>query len=342
MSLLFFEGFEPYDTGTANQRQLVQGGNFVSSVGGTVSTGGRSGPRCCSGVGVNGGIVTRSLASDADTVFIGFAIRFNASTLARTGDGVRVLNLAGDPVLRFYNDYNPVIMHIYGPDQETPLWSSHNLDDSPWMYMEATLHFDGALGWMSVSMEGETILEEYGLDLGQGLSRLVLQNKIGLYGTIYTFVDDVYVCDDLDTGDGMNEPLGPVKVYGLKPSGDVSVQWTPDTGFANWSRVTDRNTGHVDAEEPDLKDLYNVETVPDASVAEVLAVQMFTRAGLFNAGSGGVHNVVKDGATEYVAPKTALSTTFRTSGTPMLTTRPSGGVWTRASAEALHVGVLSG
>lgn len=97
-----------------------------------------------------------------------------------------------------------------------------------------------------------------------------------------------------------NTRLGPIRIDTLRPTSDSSVQWTPNSGVNNFSRVNetdvDGDTTYVSSGTVGNSDLYANGSLP-ITPTSILGVQVVTFARNTDANPRSIYQQVKSGAT---------------------------------------------
>lgn len=209
-----------------------------------------------------------------------------------------------------------------------------------WYFVEIKVVI-GNSGSYEVRLDGVTIMSATGVDTdnmntGQATRFAIGFPRVDTAGK-QIHVDDVYCCDD--TGSVNNTFLGDIKISGIFPVSDNTVQLTPLSGVVNYAMVNeiqvDNNTTYVSSATNGHQDLYNYGDV--SGFTDVKGLQINTVA--LQSASENLKTVIKSGATVSSDVAQALSASYlnkvRISEEDPNAVAP----WTETTVNALVAGV---
>lgn len=149
-----------------------------------------------------------------------------------------------------------------------------------------------------------------------------------------------WTMDDLWIDNTVNN-LGERRIEVLRPSADVSVQFTPNSGVTNFSRVNetliDGDTSYVSGTNVGDRDLYSLGAL-SSTPATIDAVTVVAVAEKTDAGTRAIYNSVKSNTTDSDGSSFTLGSTYQRFDRVMLTNPDGGGSWTASAVNALKVG----
>lgn len=165
------------------------------------------------------------------------------------------------------------------------------------------------------------------------------------------YYDDFIVWDDVSSGipgDLMatDFPLAPQRSSILRPSSDVTAQFTRSTGASNYLCVDEgaqnSDTDYVSSDGTiGLRDLYGVTDLPyTPSSIRCVRIKEYHR----NAGGGApyVKSLLKSGATESFGTAAPAGTGYTQTNRTLLVDPNTGSPWTAAAVNALQLGIQNG
>lgn len=137
---------------------------------------------------------------------------------------------------------------------------------------------------------------------------------LGNGNSVSMTIDDIVIWDETGT-DFVSTHLDEHRIQTALPTSDSSVQFTPDTGANNYSRIDDSayhdtDTTYVQSTTIGHKDLYGVAALPSVPTS-VLAVAINTRAEKTDVGTTVMKNHVKSGATDTSGASQTLTNGYK-------------------------------
>ncbi len=340
MSLLMFDGFESYKTGI----QVGQFGpwkNLPYIKAGYARTG---------GAGVSAypsyGLIDTMDFADPVTMFIGSAVKRSDSGAGNWdifrvyGDGGEVLCEVSDGGANGYATIAKGDGSIIGTLTQATV-------SGEWRYMELKVVVSATVGRIELRINGAEVFNSGDIDIVPGTSTGVRFVRFGPSSTTANddvFFDDVYICDD--AGTDHNTFLGPVRVYALTPTGDVTKAWTPSTGTDNFAMVDDganhdADSTYIASNTLDAKDIYTLSDLPAEAVSpSAVSITVVGRKD-DTSGTAAYAGILKSGVTEVeTATKLPDQDYVGNAFTQWVTDPDSGTAWDTTKVNALEIGAI--
>lgn len=337
MSLLYFDGFDLRDPTI----------RWVTAQGvGTTTTTPWGVGSAMSLSGNNSGAATARHGFTASAhLFCGFAWRANgvtSGTIVRLmGDGATVTHLQ-------LSWTSTGVLQLHRGAGTTLLASSASglVAASTYYYIEIEATVDDTVGICNVRLNGNVVISFTGdtRNAGTAASLDTIFYTNPLTTSTSTFIDDVYVCNNVTSADPTrpnNTFLGPwVRVQTLQPNGaGSSTQFTPTSG-ANYTTVNDT---------PDTTTSYNADAVSGhrdlftmddlvAGSSVVFGVHQVMHARQLDAGAALIKHAQKSGATISYGANHSLSAVVDVYEDTFETNPATGLAWTEAEVDALEAG----
>jgi hypothetical protein len=206
---------------------------------------------------------------------------------------------------------------------------------SNWTYIEMEFTQSATVGAVNIYCNGALAASATAVNTGA-----TAINQLGYAGTNSGFnavtsdFDDSYVKNVATRN-------GECKVETLRPSSDAAVQWTPNSGATNFSRVneaaSDGDTSYVSSATVGQTDLYGVGAL-GSSPANIMAVQVTVIARKDDAASRQLATVNKSGTTTSTGATRALGSTYQTFSDIYETNPDTTSAWTPTTVNGLQVG----
>jgi hypothetical protein len=294
MSLLFFDGFDGYDSPT----DLTNYGGWYSNNGAPTSSIVRVGTGKSMQLGNSTDRLRYVLPTDhaGKTLYIGFAVYFS--------------NITSSIFVEIYNTF--LQRHVY-----IQISSSGNLQvvfsdgtilstgtttllASTWYYIEIKVLIANSGGIIDCVLNGAS---EF---VFSGDTQYQTTNSVGYisfpnYGGITSvYIDDLYILNN--DGSVNNTYLGEVLINRLVQTGDSSVAFTRNTGATNYEAIDDMlgapddATTYVYATTTGTKDEYTLSNTVSANT--IYGVKVNTRAQKDDVNPKSFKNGIKTGATQ--------------------------------------------
>ena len=218
-----------------------------------------------------------------------------------------------------------------------------------WNYIEVRAKIDNSAGVIDVHINGVSVTSVSGVDTQATTNAWFDSADFLLVPPIntQTFIwrDDFDYCDTT-TGAGAtaaNTFLGDVRVATLFATGDDSVQWTPNSGSDNFSRINepamDSDTSYVSTSTATDQDTYDFEPLIN-TVGTIFGIQLTVAARKDDAGSRVIKQVLKSGGTTDFGADNALPDVTYAYFTDQWILDPNTSAnWTRANVNAIAAGV---
>lgn len=346
MSLVAIDGFDMYN-GVGAPSLTVPSirlkWTFLSTGGITLITGLRGTGQ---GLRINGtGAITRAFLAARTSFAVGFALRWNTMPSDNTlmphvffmtagGTyqwGFKVNTLGGIEVYRFSSNSAGTLLHQTLPG----IVQAGTIN-----YVEIESTISTTTGSIKIYLNGDTtplinLTNINNANAGAGTS--VGAFGVGANNGNFTGQFDI---DDWYEGD-TNTRVGEGFVETLRPSGDGTITWTPDTGANNYSRMNETlvngdtsycQTGTLNNQ--DLQDLSDLATVPTT----IFGVQLVNFARKTDAATRGIGLVVKSGGTTNVGASNVLTTTYGRFEKMHTVDPNTAAAWTAANVNAMQAG----
>lgn len=171
---------------------------------------------------------------------------------------------------------------------------------SNWHYFEVKFKIDNSVGYVTVKMDGVTVLNLTSKDTMDGTDSKVSYVRLGANKGPDTCIASVVMMDT--TGSYNNDFLGECIVEELFPNADSSVQFTRSGGSNNYEMIDeapspDSDTTYVYSSTDGHKDLYGFPDLEvDSDLGETLGVVETLLARKDDANAASIRCVAYDGA----------------------------------------------
>lgn len=320
MSVIFMEGFDLYSS-------------TVSATG--WSDGGTTTPY---GVGRSGFVTTNgscpvSLPSTYTDLTIGFALYHGNATGRNDGGLIRFKNFTSAIVSVYTNSDGSISANLgssTGTSNRLCISAGSVVATNVWCYVEVSLHRNSSGGSITISVDGVTVASASGVNTGASdIDNLTL----GISSNYSFRVDDLYVVDSLT-------PLGGARIDTILPSSDDSVQFTPNSGANNYSRVADSSgsdgdTSYVSDATAGHKDRYGMADL-STTPTSIYAVKATFISRKDDATTRTARTNVVSGASTDTGPTIGVPSSYAGYDGNVLNTDPNtSSAWTKAGVDAL-------
>lgn len=295
MTLLFMDGFDHYnDTIELTKKWTAQTSTAIMTTGSRFGTGYHL---LCPNSAC---FAKKFFVSEPQTVVVGSAFKtdvLNGGTifnLEDTGTVQIILSENSNGELEIYRGWYTTLLET----------SVQTISQGVWYYIELKATIDNSAGAYEVRVNGETWLQDSGVDTQTSANAYMDYLSIYCAGNFKNHrFDDIYVLDT--NGTENNDFLGDVRVETIRPAGAGNeTDWTPSTG-ANWENVDDV---HPDDDSTynyvgsgagfPQNDLYTLDNLT-TTLGEIYAVQINSYTRKDDAGSVGLANILRTGGTTY-------------------------------------------
>jgi hypothetical protein len=299
-NVLMTEGFDMYNGNAANTGVRALWTTNDPGGAGLGMSGGRFGGQALNIFGsVAGGNnwAYRNFDPAGATTSLSFGVALSTSSLT-AGDRLwQIDNLSNNPCCSFGFTSAGVVYCASGSFGSTLCSSAAGaLLISTWAYLEAELVLNASTGSVNLYLNGALIASATGVNtLASGGAGAFVRawGRTQVSGASTQF-DDVYVY-------GAATRLGECRVETLRPTGDNSAVWTPNSGANNYSRVNeatvDGNTSYVQTASTNVRDLYANGTL-SSTPASIFAVNVVSFAEKTDATTRQLYNSVRSGSTD--------------------------------------------
>lgn len=204
-----------------------------------------------------------------------------------------------------------------------------------WYYIELSITISDTVGTVRVDVNGSTVINATGLDTRNGTPADVNTLSLGNNNGNTVYFDDVYITNTIT-------PLGPQRIYTLRPNADTAQkQWTPLSGVNNYAMVNetiiDGDTSYVSATNVNDFDLYDVANyVP--STASIACVNQLVWARKTDATARTLALSTKSGSVTTDSSAVALNTSYTGYSRIYETDPNTSSAWTISGINALQIG----
>lgn len=219
-----------------------------------------------------------------------------------------------------------------------------------WYYLEWQVLLHNSIGTVEVRINTNAVIDADTLDTAEQdtnqADTLRFGGVIRSLGT-GSLLDDVYILNDIDAGDGDNvDFLGDKIIEGVRPTSDAAAGWAPSSmGSDNFEMVDDAtpddDATYVESTTNNQKDLYGFPNVSHAKQG-ISGVQLYHLARLTASGSRDIETKVKQGVTEVAGATHTVDQTSYEYSTEILERDPTDdALWTESKLNAVELGVES-
>lgn len=272
----------------------------------------------------------KNLGVDLTTIGIGMRIAYAAGVGAhRSDEVVRLVNSGGSLILDIVHGgpSNPGALLVRRAGTTT-VATIPAFMISTYRYLSLTIVLHASTGSVVARVDGTQVLSATGLNTegASGGCRIIRVSGVGSTGGGQgsTYITDGVVRDGATA-------IPPVVHHARLPASDVGVQWTPDSGANNFSRVadssgSDSDTSYVEVSAASQVDEYELNNV--SGVGTILAVSRVSVATAPTGGTPLIEQGLELSATQEYGSALAVggAGTYRTTGTSFFT-KPGGGAW---------------
>ena len=182
----------------------------------------------------------------------------------------------------------------------TLLCSSTNNIGTGLTHCEMKLVSHSTAGEVHIKVNGESVISETNLNTHNDN---ITDIYFGSCNTSNVYYDNIFIADDWQ---------GELISYLRKPESDASVQFTPNSGSDNYSRVNqsapDGDTTYVSSNTLGHTDIYGVEDMPTGVTVKAVAVGVVARKD--DAGDRALELIAKKGTDEVVSDEIFLGTDY--------------------------------
>ena len=356
MALLFMDGFDNYNTQTnlsQNGWAILDNGNTPCSfVAGQYPT--NTGLAINWISGYNTGLI-RGLGSNLSTVICGTSL--NASTLDGNGSTVFFGLCDSDGTsntiqIMLVANANLNNILVYRGNTSSNLIGSTpagSLICGIWQYVELQATISSSVGAITIRVNGITVLNLSNVNTqvtANAYCNSVMLNCAGVSGDLTPngdgscgAWDDFYICDTTGSAP-TNTFLGDVRVTTLFPTADGSQDdFTPNGLTPNYLNVNTPNPNSLinynSSNTPTDLDLFTVSTLNNYTI---FGTAMMTYSSKDDAGERSIANLIREGATDYQLPTSAVSSVGQYDYGLMAINPITSAAWTSADIANLQIG----
>lgn len=204
-----------------------------------------------------------------------------------------------------------------------------------WTYVEMEFTQSATTGVINIYMNGALAASATAANTGAtAINQLAYASTNSSFNATTHDFDDSYVKN-------VAVRNGECKVETLRPASDAAVQWTPNSGAANFSRVneaaSDGDTSYVSSATVGAQDLYTVGSL-SSTPANIMAVQVTVIARKDDAATRQIATVNKSGATTTPGATVNLGSSYTFIGDIYETNPDTTTAWTPTTVNGLQVG----
>lgn len=325
MTVEFFTGFAGCGTTAECYQLLDTAGVFSYS-----ATGGWENGKSITGSGNTSWVASKTVPAGKTKVF-GMYIR--GASLYSTVDAYpnsKALGHFVGPGIRIYN-YSDGLRIYRGTTQIGTTVAGVNVPTTP-THLEVKCFSDASAGTVEIKIDGVSVSAQTGLNTG---GEDITAISWGCTYASTARLTNLFAATDW---------AGALKSALLKPSSDDSVQFTPNSGADNFSRInqsaSDADTTYVASSTVGHKDTYGYEDLASGLVP--VAAMLVTMARKDDAGARSLKSIAVQDATEYDMVSGVLTDTYPSvAGAGLvkhLAAAPDATSWTREKLNAIKWG----
>jgi hypothetical protein len=182
-----------------------------------------------------------------------------------------------------------------------------------WQHVETKVVISSTIGNVEVRVEGVTVLNLTGLNLGGNniAEFAICGQKNDVFTGNFLYTKDLVIWDG--TGSNNNNFLGSVSIIPMTVTSDISLNWTPSTGTTGWDLI--------DEAPPNTTDFISASsTLPAAAVmalsnlptdiTSVRGIVTITRATKTDGGDGNLQVGLKNGASTALGTNRGITSAY--------------------------------
>jgi len=345
MALLWFEGFENYDSFTSQTwRDSINSLEYIYSDGAgstTRRTGEKSQTQAWNHP-YSMDVATLSGGTPA-TIFFGFAHRHNANPAYHISrHWIRIFDTwaSSNCHLSFYITDSKTISVRDGAGGLLGTSSGHTLQNNTWYYIEIKVTIHDSAGAITIIINGVERLALTDKDTKTGSNAYVGRVHIlGVNGAA-VYYDDIYLCDD--TGGREDDFLGDVRVDPLRADGvGNTTQFAPSAGsnYQNVDEITVDNDVTYNDGDLGEKDTYAVQSLPSPSGTTIYGVKNQMCVRKTDVGDRSVKLITRAGGTDYQGGTKVLTDTYQQVAELYVDNPADSLAWEDADIDSMEVGI---
>jgi hypothetical protein len=262
--------------------------------------------------------------------------------------------VAGTPQFSIHLNENNYAVEVWAGNREFPgsllAISSNNVwPGTTSFYLELGIKIHNSAGFVKARVDGVLVANLTGIDT-MATANAWFDAIEWQASPIASIVQPVVILDDLyyaDTTTGAggfaaNTFLGDVRVATLFATADDSVQWTPNAGANNYSRINeiamDGDTTYVSATAAAKQDTYVFDPLV-STIGIIYGLQITFAARKDDGGSRVVKSVMKSGGTTDFGGDHSLANTYTYFTDQWILDPNTSANWTRVNANAVAAGI---
>ena len=338
MSLLFFTGFDYYNTSQVNRVWNYVVGN------GAIVTPGRLAGQGYGFTNVGTASYIGQMIPNSTTLIVGISFNFSV------GDATNPFLILEDATISQVSPLDQIDVRVttdaaFQITRNGTVLATSAIDVFSfnfWNYMELKATIDTSAGIIQLKVNGTTVLNQTGLNTqhtGNNYANMIRLQAFTTSTATANF-DDLYVCND--SGTVNNDFLGEVRVDTQYPvaNGEQN-NFTPVGASSNWQcvdeTIMDDDTTYVVSSIVGNIDDYEIGTVNFSGTIFALQVNVAQRKD--NVGSRTIEPMINSGGTDYFGGMFDCLTSYSVS-TAIFQLNPNGNVaWTNAAISSMTAGL---
>lgn len=333
MSVIWIEGFDLYN----NAAQMSRRGYTGQPGSPNNLTTGRFGGQCWA-ADSNANPFYIPLGSALSTISMGFAVKYNSiNGNHSTGKAIASFingGSSGTVECKLGVDQNGAVKFGRGDFTTNNIVSSANgvITAGSWYYIEIELTRSASVGVINIYVGGTLVANLSSTNTGAADIDTIGMTMESVFDNRY--LDDLYVTNTATR-------LGEMRVETIRPDSDDTVQFTPNSGANNYSRVNDTTYDDDSTYNSDAtvghKDLFNMSDLATTPSA-IAAVQTHICARKDDATTRALRSNMKNGSTTSNGATQSMSSSY-TSWVDIYNTNPStSAAFTGSDVNAMKLG----
>lgn len=339
MALLFFDGFDTYETLADLNRYIVTGTPSL------FKTTGRSGKgRYAISLTAASQGLSLPLSAPSGALTAGFCVQRIRTVTSTPSFYYSVLNSATRAPQITVEWNSTGFVNLYRGSKSTTSVIAQTASvvpiDGPWQYVEVQSVIHPTAGSVTVRFGGRNVIAVENVNT-QGDTSAARGDVIHFAASSTTHVDDLYVCDASGAAP-TNNFLGVCSIRYRTPTGAGEFsQFTPlTTGRPNYLMVTtsDRDYSYNSASTAGLKDTFTSTENPLLATENVLGVKVAVVAKKDDNIDRAMQTVLRSGGAEANGSTKTLTQTYEAFSDIFLINPATNKPWTPQAANAFHFG----
>jgi hypothetical protein len=332
MTIVATEGFDMYNGTGANTGASARW-DFTGTGGGgnVVMTAGRFGGQSLIFTAGSGGAQGRlALPSTYMAFGHGFAFKFDNTSNFNAACNLRTV--AGATVVLLGINTSTGVLTVTGPSGTIATASGLPITTvGVWHYFEVYGTVNAVTGTCQVYLDGVQIVNVINVNTGStAVQNLFYQ---GVAQPLF-YIDDIFFSDVVTR-------VGECRVETLRPNGDSSVTWTPNSGSNNYSRVNetlvDGDTSYVSTASTGVRDLYTLGAL-SSTPANIYAVNVVFFGEKTDATTRQMYGSIRSNTTDSDGPLFNLAANYSRFDRVVANDPATSAAWTASGVNNLKIG----